>query len=176
MMSLSDFIPDKAIAPAARYKALFSNIKACRESNIFITVPLYQDDNTKETVDAEYAEKKIKQNKWDDEQWNPHEQIMGDSTLFGVSFCCLQTTFQASSLEEALYLHDQVVVLCPILMALTAATPFFHGKISDFDARWQALSMSVDERSPYERGMTDEAEEYPGYQKRRLKRNRFSSV
>jgi glutamate--cysteine ligase catalytic subunit len=40
-------------------------------------------------------------------------------------------------------------------MALSAATPFLKGKISDFDVRWSVISQSVDDRTNEERGLID---------------------
>eukprot|EP01083_Nonionella_stella_P014109 39687_1 len=42
------------------------------------------------------------------------------------------------------HIYDQLAVLKPILMSLTASTPFLKGKISDFDCRWSVISQSVD--------------------------------
>ena len=39
------------------------------------------------------------------------------------------------------------------MLALTAASPFFHGKIADIDARWTVISQSVDDRTLVERGI-----------------------
>ena len=38
-------------------------------------------------------------------------------------------------------------VLSPLMLALTAATPFHKGKIGDYDARWKILEGSVDCRN-----------------------------
>ncbi len=39
-----------------------------------------------------------------------------DSTAAGWGCCCLQVTFQAESFEESLYLYDQLLPLCPIMV------------------------------------------------------------
>lgn len=71
---------------------------------------------------------------------------------FGMGCCCLQVTFQARNLTEARHLYDQLAVLAPIFMALTAASPFFRGHLADTDVRWAIISQSVDDRTPQERG------------------------
>ena len=45
--------------------------------------------------------------------------------------CChfLQLTFQASHLEEAVSLYDQLAPLCPIMLAITASNPISKGKV-----------------------------------------------
>jgi glutamate--cysteine ligase catalytic subunit len=48
-------------------------------------------------------------------------------------------------------MYDQLNVLSPIMLALTAGTPFYKGKISDWDVRWKIISDSVDDRTPDER-------------------------
>uniref|UniRef100_A0A672RSM5 Glutamate--cysteine ligase n=1 Tax=Sinocyclocheilus grahami TaxID=75366 RepID=A0A672RSM5_SINGR len=71
--------------------------------------------------------------------------------------CCpplsLQVTFQACSIREARYLYDQLATFCPIVMALSAASPFYRGFVSDIDCRWGVISASVDDRTSEERGL-----------------------
>ncbi len=65
--------------------------------------------------------------------------IYMDSMPFGPSCCCLQMTFQTETLMETLKLSDQLIPICPIILALTAATPIFKGYLSDQDCRWSTL-------------------------------------
>lgn len=98
-----------------------------------------------------------------------------DAMAFGMGCCCLQVTFQCRNIREARHLYDQLSVLSPILvllppvllqlplpplpslhsfqLALSAATPFFKGKIADTDVRWSVISQSVDDRTPAEKGL-----------------------
>uniref|UniRef100_A0A672HLV3 Glutamate--cysteine ligase n=1 Tax=Salarias fasciatus TaxID=181472 RepID=A0A672HLV3_SALFA len=62
-------------------------------------------------------------------------------------------TFQACSIDEARYLYDQLATFCPIVMALSAASPFYRGFVSDIDCRWGVISASVDDRTQEERGL-----------------------
>uniref|UniRef100_A0A671YMG5 Glutamate--cysteine ligase n=1 Tax=Sparus aurata TaxID=8175 RepID=A0A671YMG5_SPAAU len=62
-------------------------------------------------------------------------------------------TFQACSIDEARYLYDQLATFCPIVMALSAASPFYRGFVSDNDCRWGVISASVDDRTQEERGL-----------------------
>uniref|UniRef100_A0A4W6DX79 Glutamate--cysteine ligase n=1 Tax=Lates calcarifer TaxID=8187 RepID=A0A4W6DX79_LATCA len=62
-------------------------------------------------------------------------------------------TFQACSIDEARYLYDQLATFCPIVMALSAASPFYRGYVSDIDCRWGVISASVDDRTQEERGL-----------------------
>lgn len=62
-----------------------------------------------------------------------------DAMAFGMGMSCLQCTFSTKNLCHARYLYDQMHVLSPLMLALTAATPFYKGKISDWDARWKLI-------------------------------------
>ena len=74
-----------------------------------------------------------------------------DAMAFGMGCCCLQVTFQATDVSESRHLYDQLAVLTPILIALTAATPVARGTLLDTDSRWDIISQSVDDRTPAER-------------------------
>lgn len=65
---------------------------------------------------------------------------------------CLQVTFQCINIDEARHLYDQLGVLAPVMLALSAATPILRGFLVDTDVRWDVISASVDDRTPAERG------------------------
>lgn len=54
--------------------------------------------------------------------------------------CCLQVTFQACNISEARRLYDQLAPICPVVMALSAASPVFRGYLSERDCRWNIIS------------------------------------
>lgn len=60
--------------------------------------------------------------------------------------------FKACNIIEARTLYDQLTPLCPIMLALTAASPVFRGYLVDSDCRWNVISASVDCRTAEERG------------------------
>lgn len=106
-----------------------------------------------------------------------------DAMAFGMGCCCLQVTFQAQDVDESRYIFDQLAVLAPILMALTASTPILKGRIADTDARWGIISESVDDRTPVERGInsadsteTAEQPELAGKGMRRIYKSRYDSI
>jgi glutamate--cysteine ligase catalytic subunit len=66
---------------------------------------------------------------------------------FGMGMCCLQITFQAWDVNEARDLYDQLAVVSPLFMAISAATPMVKGWLLDTDTRWDTISGSVDCRS-----------------------------
>jgi len=99
-----------------------------------------------------------------------HEEIHMDCTSFGTGCCGLQTTFQARNLSDARFLYDQLGILAPIMLALTAATPIFKGLLADTDVRWNVIGQSVDERTRAERGLEVHPSQPP------LKRPRWDSI
>jgi glutamate--cysteine ligase catalytic subunit len=76
--------------------------------------------------------------------------IYMDAMGFGMGLCCLQITLQAANMDEGRYLYDQLAVLAPVMLALTAATPALRGFLTDTDVRWNVISASVDDRTPLE--------------------------
>jgi Glutamate-cysteine ligase len=102
-----------------------------------------------------------------------------DAMAFGMGNCCLQITFQGKDMEESRFMYDQLAVLAPIMMALTAATPILKGRIADTDARWGVISESVDCRTPAERGRKDPNAPYEDYNAngmRRIYKSRYDSI
>jgi glutamate--cysteine ligase catalytic subunit len=78
-----------------------------------------------------------------------------DAMAFGMGCCCLQVTFQARDLPESRLLYDQLGILAPIMLALTANAPIWRGRLTDMDTRWHVIAASVDCRTPAERGDRD---------------------
>ena len=76
-----------------------------------------------------------------------------DAMGFGLGCCCVQVTLQAFDINEARQLYDQLTPLCPIMLALTAASPVHHGYLTDIDCRWNVISASADCRTEEERGL-----------------------
>jgi glutamate--cysteine ligase catalytic subunit len=83
----------------------------------------------------------------------PQPNIHMDCMSFGMGMCCLQVTFQGRDVSESRYMYDQLAVIAPIMLAMTAATPIFKGRLSAIDARWTVISQSVDDRTNAERGL-----------------------
>ena len=79
------------------------------------------------------------------------DHVYMDAMCFGMGCSCLQITMQAANIFEARYLYDQLAVLSPIMLALTAAAPIFRGYLADIDCRWTVISKSVDDRTAEER-------------------------
>eukprot|EP00586_Coscinodiscus_wailesii_P019552 CAMPEP_0172506918 /NCGR_PEP_ID=MMETSP1066-20121228/199582_1 /TAXON_ID=671091 /ORGANISM="Coscinodiscus wailesii, Strain CCMP2513" /LENGTH=921 /DNA_ID=CAMNT_0013284207 /DNA_START=183 /DNA_END=2948 /DNA_ORIENTATION=- len=103
-----------------------------------------------------------------------------DAMAFGMGCCCVQVTFQAEDIDESRFIYDQLAVLAPIMMALTASTPILKGRLADTDCRWGIISESVDCRTPAERGLkgADAApqKEYAGRGVRRIYKSRYDCI
>ena len=147
----SELLPDSIISSVERYPALHSNVSARRERPFTVKVPIYQDSNT--TQDRKRSSSvghKPATNGLTSGDASEDSHIYGDSLAFGPTCCGLQVTFQAKNLSEARTLHDQLVPLGPIIMALTAATPFFRGYLTDTDVRWNQSTLAIDDRTSSE--------------------------
>eukprot|EP00522_Entomoneis_paludosa_P000635 CAMPEP_0172473156 /NCGR_PEP_ID=MMETSP1065-20121228/68711_1 /TAXON_ID=265537 /ORGANISM="Amphiprora paludosa, Strain CCMP125" /LENGTH=961 /DNA_ID=CAMNT_0013231325 /DNA_START=177 /DNA_END=3062 /DNA_ORIENTATION=+ len=102
-----------------------------------------------------------------------------DAMAFGMGCCCLQVTFQGKDIDESRFMYDQLAVMAPILMALTASTPILKGRLADTDARWGVISESVDCRTPAERGRNDPNAPHPELNaqgRRRIYKSRYDSI
>jgi len=164
--SMSSSVPDACINGHPRFGTLTANIRRRRGSRVDVRVPLFRDEATPEFAAGAAGEPSIEM----------------DCMAYGMGMCCLQVTFQGANMDEARLLHDQLAVLAPILLALTAATPIFRGRLAATDARWSAISASVDDRTPAERGDVDPAVE-PAVDARmagggisRLSKSRYDSI
>jgi Glutamate-cysteine ligase len=110
---------------------------------------------------------------------NVRPAIHMDAMAFGMGNSCLQITFQAKDIEESRFMYDQLAVMAPIMMALTAATPILKGRLADTDARWGVISESVDCRTLAERGRKDPNAPYSDYNafgNRRIYKSRYDSI
>ncbi len=74
-----------------------------------------------------------------------------DAQLYGMTANSLQVTYQGSSIEHARYLHDMLLPLTPLFLALSANSGIFRGVLSQTDSRFNVIRDSVDCRTPEER-------------------------
>jgi hypothetical protein len=102
-----------------------------------------------------------------------------DAMAFGMGCCCLQITFQAKDVDESRFMYDQLAVVAPIMMALSASTPILKGRLADTDCRWGIISESCDDRTSAERGRSSSGppqNELVGKGKRRIYKSRYDSI
>ncbi|CAL1301851.1 unnamed protein product [Larinioides sclopetarius] len=153
------FFPDAAVYEGhPRFKTLARNIRQRRGKKVTINVPIYRDQKTPDPFLEDLSAL------GDDEEGAaaalPNHVYM-DAMGFGMGCCCLQVTFQACNISEARTLYDQLAPVCPIALALSAASPVHQGYLTDRDCRWSIIAASVDDRTDEELG------------KEPLKNNRF---
>merc|ERR1719498_2342904 len=178
-ISRSLFVPDNMINPHPRFGTLTRNIRKRRGKKVQIQIPLYQDEKTKEGPlgDAKVYSVVSQDNQSSEET----KEIYMDAMGFGMGMCCLQITFQARDITESRYLYDQLAVMCPVMLALSAGCPIQRGALCDTDVRWSTIAQSVDCRTPFELGATDKSAkmsngEVPQRGKMRIRKSRYESV
>uniref|UniRef100_A0A8D3CKB1 Glutamate--cysteine ligase n=1 Tax=Scophthalmus maximus TaxID=52904 RepID=A0A8D3CKB1_SCOMX len=149
-VSKSLFFPDEAINRHPRFSTLTRNIRHRRGEKVVINVPIFKDKCTPSPFVEEFPE-----DDGEAERAALPDHIYMDAMGFGMGNCCLQSRScdDACSIDEARYLYDQLATFCPIVMALSAAAPFYRGYVSDNDCRWGVISASVDDRTQEERGL-----------------------
>ncbi|OAL38049.1 hypothetical protein AYO20_02501 [Fonsecaea nubica] len=151
----SQFLPDGLISTHDRYGTIHDNMSARRAGRpCRVKIPIYRDKNTpwpwKESLQFPHQNNAQEADARQNHDNSAENFIYGDSMAFGPSFCGLQVTMQARNLREARYLHDQLSPLGPILMALSAASPFFRGFLTNTDVRWNQAASAVDDRTTNE--------------------------
>ncbi|XP_052763772.1 glutamate--cysteine ligase catalytic subunit-like [Mya arenaria] len=149
--SRSLFFSDEVIFQGhPRFRTLTRNIRERRGEKVAINVPIFKDTNTPSPFLEDLTQYG---DKGESQKGAKPDHIYMDCMGFGMGCSCLQVTFQACNIEEARTLYDQLTPLCPILLALTAASPIYRGFVSDLDTRWTVISQSVDDRTEEERGL-----------------------
>ncbi|KAK9503697.1 hypothetical protein O3M35_010204 [Rhynocoris fuscipes] len=149
--SRSLFIPDEIIYGGhPRFKTLTRNIRMRRGEKVAINLPVFKDDRTKSPFKDDF---KALGDTGESEAAALPDHVYMDAMAFGMGCCCLQLTFQACNINEARTLYDQLTPLCPIMLALTAASPIHRGVLTDVDCRWSVISGAVDCRTREERGL-----------------------
>lgn len=151
----SQYLPDEMLGALIKNRMIATNIRSRRGRKVEINVPVFRDEKTSwpfcdPTVnyglhrwpeDSDVHNGAVKEN-----------CIYMDNLLFGVGSCCLQVTMQAQDIDEARTLHDQLLPLGPIMLALTAATPVYKGFLVDTDVRWNQNGSAMDDRTAEELG------------------------
>ncbi|KFG63824.1 glutamate-cysteine ligase, catalytic subunit domain-containing protein [Toxoplasma gondii RUB] len=164
--SRSIFVGDEVIQKHPRFRTLTANIRERRGKKVDITVPLFQDvctfpradridgsrtpagDSAKAKTlhEQEYRRQLMMEGK----TLHDGRSIYMDHMVFGMGMHCAQATFGCPSLSDARYLYDQLGVLAPLWLSLTAATPFLRGLVAATDTRWATIAGAVDCRTSKE--------------------------
>lgn len=139
-----------------RFKNLTRNVRERRGEKVSINIPIYKDVKTEEPFKEDFTTLGLGESELAAGVTAAlPNHIYMDAMGFGMGCCCLQMTFQACNIDEARLLYDQLTPLCPILMALSAASPVHRGLLADTDCRWNVISGSVDDRTKEERGLEE---------------------
>ncbi|CAL1548977.1 unnamed protein product, partial [Lymnaea stagnalis] len=150
-ISRSLFFPDEAINQGhVRFMTVTRNCRLRRTEKQLINIPIYKDINTKSPFIEDFS---ILGDDGSSAAAAKPDHIYMDCMGFGMGNCCLQVTFQASCLDEAKTLYDQLAVMCPIMLALSASSPVYRGYLSDNDTRWPVMAGACDDRTKEERGV-----------------------
>uniref|UniRef100_A0A0N5AG44 Glutamate--cysteine ligase n=1 Tax=Syphacia muris TaxID=451379 RepID=A0A0N5AG44_9BILA len=148
----SVFFPDEGVYHGhPRFRNLVRNIRERRGEKVAINVPIFHDKNTPSPYIEDFSKLGIRD---EDVKSAKPDHIYMDHMGFGMGCCCLQVTFQATNVDEARWLYDQLTPITPVVLALSAATPVFRSRLADVDCRWDIISASVDDRTAEERGLT----------------------
>ncbi|CAI8000015.1 Glutamate--cysteine ligase catalytic subunit [Geodia barretti] len=148
--SRSLFFPDEAVwSGHPRFITLTRNIRERRGEKVAMNVPIFKDTNTP----SPFVEKFPTDIDGTGSVRAKPDHVYLDCMGFGMGCSCLQVTFQACDLPEARLLYDQLAVICPIMLSISAATPVVRGYLTDMDCRWNIVSGSVDDRTEEERGL-----------------------
>ena len=149
------FVPDGVINPHPRFPTLVNNIRTRRGEKVCMHLPVFKDVRTGDAkLPKEVAQHQRSANGSVIDLLGLHgekveEEVYMDSMAFGMGMCCLQITFQAWDVNEARDLYDQLAVVAPLFMAISAGTPMVKGWLLDTDTRWDVISGSVDCRSQH---------------------------
>lgn len=167
----SYLVSDEVCFPHPKFSTIIHHVRLRRGENVRIQVPLFLDartvqlqplipnDNVHRALLKNSEETPILQSDCQDPFYmcldealktEVKKSILLDSSIFGPGCCCLQVTIQGRDIEESRYLYDQLAVLAPFMLALTAATPAIRGMLLETDTRWNILCASMDDRSSFE--------------------------
>lgn len=164
--SHSLFLPSEITNRHVRFPTLTKNIRTRRGSKIAINVPIFPDRNTQSLTEIDQT---IPKRSLFEEDRDPFYlptkngsaegaalpgHIYMDAMGFGMGSSCLQVTMQTSNIDDARYLYDALIPVAPIFLSLSAAAPIFKGILADQDVRWNVISNAVDDRNPFERGLS----------------------
>ncbi|CAJ1368448.1 unnamed protein product [Effrenium voratum] len=144
--SCSRFVPDEVITPHPRFLAFVANIRTRKGAKTAAFLPLAAN------ADGKPARTQEPPSPWQLEELEDTDdpvagRIYLDAAAFGAGSCCTQATCLCPSLSDARYLYDQLLVLAPLFLPLTASSPFWRGMIAATDTRIEAFRETWDDRT-----------------------------
>uniref|UniRef100_A0A7S3GJD9 Glutamate--cysteine ligase n=1 Tax=Palpitomonas bilix TaxID=652834 RepID=A0A7S3GJD9_9EUKA len=177
----SVFTPDESINPHPRFGTLTKNIRTRRGRKVDIKIPLFRDERTPATIPVPTLADigaRAEDTPEDPVGCLPPQvdYIHCDSMAFGMGSSCLQITLETTHMCECRHLYDQLAVMAPIMMSLSAASPIVRGYLADTDLRWNIIANSVDCRDKVERGEVQWTPQYAGPGKFEIRKPRYSGI
>ncbi|KAL9119343.1 MAG: hypothetical protein Q9187_004107 [Circinaria calcarea] len=151
----SQHLSDDLISPHPRYQAVARYIPLRRGRKPEINLPIFRDENTPWPFHDPTVNDTLHDWTKDESVRNAtleKNHIYEDRVIVGASCSSLQITVQGKNVDEARTLYDQLIPVGPIMLALTAATPFFKGYLTDTDTRFPRVAAALDDRTPAELG------------------------
>ncbi|KAG0441621.1 Glutamate--cysteine ligase [Dictyocoela muelleri] len=124
----SKYFPDNAITNHPRFNSFQKNIRNRRGKCPEGYIPIMKDSKSN------------------------NQLINIDSFGLGMGCCCLHTTLQAKTYDDACYLYDQIAAISPLLLRITRASPVAQSRLLNTETRWDILSFAADCRTDEERG------------------------
>lgn len=121
----SAYVLDSDVTDGIRYRTIAKNIVNRKDEPVDISIPIFRDKQTVWPWREPGVDESLQEN-----------HIHLDAMAFGASGCSLQVTMQPPNLDAARKLHDALIPLAPIMLAITAGTPIFRGFLADIDTRW----------------------------------------
>lgn len=146
-VSRSILCPDEATSPHPRYKTFTANYRKRKGCTVGAFIPREGIAEEQRLSPEELARVPFRLAAAGNTERDPVPgHIYMDSQAFGACQCCTQATFLVRNLEDAKYLTDQFLILAPLFLALTAATPFLRGLVAETDTRWPTFQQCWDDR------------------------------
>lgn len=139
--SKSDYTNDICITTHPRFETFTAHCRERTGNKPNVLIPIFKDEFT----DSSVVDEKHK------------GFIHLDSFTSGMGNGCFQVTFGLDRLEAAIYCHDQLIPILPLLVALTASSPIVKGKLSGWDNRFNILTQACDDRTNEERDPQSES-------------------
>ena len=142
--TLSKNFPDNAITKHNRFISFVENIRNLRGSNVGGEI---------ETID--------------------NKSLFIDSMGEGMGCSCLHVTISMKNMTEALFLYDQFMVLGPLILFISQASPILDNKILKTNTRWDLVKFSVDDRNEKERNFKNNKSPEIFEEEKSIKNSRF---
>lgn len=144
LYSQSQWSSDEWIGPHVRFRTLTRNIRERRGSKVDIRLPI--------PLCSKMTAHRQPNDATNEKDAVGDEAVKLDAMVFGMGCCCVQVTVQAPDLPHALALYDQLAVLAPMMLALSAGMPAAKGHLLATDTRWSSIRQAVDDRKESETG------------------------